>query len=693
MINKTITLKNTGSEIYNDVVYSETFDINISNDFTFIIKPKYNFWRFGIRLSKSPKIEFFHPDNRYKQPEFNKYKDLHIGEGDWEQNSNRWTNQYKFYLAQYNFDTPQKRVLSKYEDHSKDPIKWQIKFDNTKKSIKTIFNTNEFTFPIDDYSYFQIFAWADKTDFEIDFSINIGTTVVLENIKSITEKYIELSSNINITDKSDGVIGVKAQSRIVSNLLENFKNDTGMMFGLFGKWGRGKTFFWNEIKSNLSDNKNFIPIEFHAWKYQDTPASWAYLYETISEVFIKEPKHWLKIRGKNILNKKVLALNIQKKGRWSIIRFLILLCLTIAWSFMFSLDNKIYFIKYILTTFSISYIIGFITLYSTHLPRAKTLLKQYGNIKTYKNILGLQSEIQTELKLILKSWFKTNEDRKILLFVDDIDRCSEEKIIQIIDSFRVMLEDNEIYKRMIVVAAIDERVLMRAIKLKYKDLINFNSKNETGMNLSSLSREYMDKLFISGIKLAALNENEKIEVFNSFTLNKQLVKSIATFKINKKEPRTIEINLSDSIQITDEIQTDFKLNEKNIVPDNITPELEEFEYDILKSTLINYKNATPRSIRIYYFRYLLAKKIIQEVAQDKTRQEWNNLPKPDKEILPLLILYYSTIKDTSQFEIDKELYNKQDSNTINCDLFQTTFIIKKSLFCDILNIIEMVVPY
>ena len=60
------------------------------------------------------------------------------------------------------------------------------------------------------------------------------------------------------------------------------------ILGIFAPWGRGKTYFFNRIKKILKDrisnNSNSIKytiVEFNAWKYQETPALWAYLYKTI----------------------------------------------------------------------------------------------------------------------------------------------------------------------------------------------------------------------------------------------------------------------------------------------------------------------------------------------------------------------------------------------------------------------------
>src|SRR5438034_11574672 len=98
----THTFKNNGLGEYNDDVFDERlFDLS-ANEYTFTIKPKSGtqFWRLGIRLSKTEEIEFFHPKARYKEPEFRKYKDIHLGVGEWDKKN--WILPNRIHLMQYN---------------------------------------------------------------------------------------------------------------------------------------------------------------------------------------------------------------------------------------------------------------------------------------------------------------------------------------------------------------------------------------------------------------------------------------------------------------------------------------------------------------------------------------------------------------------------------------------------------------
>lgn len=61
------------------------------------------------------------------------------------------------------------------------------------------------------------------------------------------------------------------------------------MVGIFAPWGRGKSYFFNKVKEKIHARNNerqdahvnYDIVEFNAWKYQETPAIWAYLFETL----------------------------------------------------------------------------------------------------------------------------------------------------------------------------------------------------------------------------------------------------------------------------------------------------------------------------------------------------------------------------------------------------------------------------
>ncbi len=522
---------------------------------------------------------------------------------------------------------------------------------------------------------------------------------------------IEVPTAFSISENVDGVIGVKEQAKELAELLIDLKSETGMMVGLFGRWGRGKTFFWREIKKYLSnkDSTPFFTVDFHAWKYQDTPASWAYLYEVIAERITKDTDYY-KIFGVKVVNKTVLALNLKKHGYSMLVWLLISFVTTVIWYFTISVTTKH---DWFMKTFNwlsgfltigafISFLIGSLKIYFKHIPKARDLFRLYSSIPSFKGLLGFQSEIQNELVMLLDTWCNKSNGQRILLFVDDIDRCSEERIIQIIDSLKVMLEDSSISQKIVVLAAIDERVLKRAIKHKYYDLLRRDfdkNMNDKENNLNTLAREYMDKLFISGVKLSALSTKEKEDVFDAFTKNRNRV----NFKVEQdlnigvdKAGTNINSNENKDIFYSEKKQNEHDINiiSENLNFGNIDFEIEDFEYEFLKSSLGYFDEVTPRSIRIYYYRYLLAKRLLTHCIPSTSSLylNWHNLEK-QKTVLPELIIKYS--KYSSPEEIIKykqELFLNKD-DIVELKLFDHNYLIDKILLVELINIVEMVVPY
>ena len=105
------------------------------------------------------------------------------------------------------------------------------------------------------------------------------------------------------------------------------------------------------------------------------------------------------------------------------------------------------------------------------------------------------NSIQDEFKDALESWIeqKTGADAadatieqrvrdnnlKIVVFIDELDRCPLERIVDILEAIKLFLA-KEIF---IVFMAVDTRVASEAIRLHYKDVRN-----------PDLPREYLEKI-------------------------------------------------------------------------------------------------------------------------------------------------------------------------------------------------------
>ncbi|MDP1726899.1 MAG: P-loop NTPase fold protein [Bacteroidota bacterium] len=535
---------------------------------------------------------------------------------------------------------------------------------------------------------------------------------------SISRKHVQYSIN----EPEDGVIGVKDLAEEVAKIVSNLGGiKRGNMFGVFGQWGIGKTFLMDEAWKvmSLKGSDHFERVSFHAWKYQDTPASWAYLYEEFSKKYFEEKKEekenviFYKVRRKYHQLRKSILLNIQRSGWTPLIKtifgfvFLSGLVALLIRNGSLVYDPKDKTIIGIAITGTIAFGISAIKYISEILfsinTKAKALFDKYYQKPNMKGHLGVQAEIQSELKSLLLTWIVTTSQKKIVLFVDDIDRCSEDQIIRIIDALRIMLEDEEIAARVIVIAAIDERILKRAIQCKYHDLmekdyslkhtVNDTSSEKKNQVVSDLIREYMDKLFISGIKLSSLTLYERKEIFRAFAhkytegydnkINVEEGEEEEYTEIDSENdsmakrkdslPKPDEVSIAEELSIN--IQTKF--------------ELTKAEYDAIQEFLALYAQATPRQIKILYYRYQLARNIFSKIFPSIKIEPEGHI----QNLILLIIEYTKGISTLHNLSEVKERINDCGENSISVTIMGSNVSMPTDYALSLFKVIEMVVAY
>jgi hypothetical protein len=539
-------------------------------------------------------------------------------------------------------------------------------------------------------------------------TINVNEVLAIfgregENIQGILKNYpsqplnkteiSELNTRIQIRQDFYGVLGIVDEAKEMSHLISGLQSEQGMMVGLFGRWGRGKTFFWQHMWSCLdAEWEHFKKVEFQAWKFQDNPGTWAYLYEKLSEVYYQSNNEIPIFKSLQKI-KKTVRLNYNRRGFLPLLKFAGILLLGVV-SFLLlnelskSQDDEIrkiltlvglpltavttiyHILKYLKTEFS---------------SKASDLYTKYTKQHSYKDILGVQEEIQNEIIVLLKTWLPENKEGiingKIVLFVDDIDRCTETKIIQIIDSLRVMLDEEEIAKRIVVITAVDERILKMAILNKYYDILNRDFDKTTEIkkaNSEVLVREYMDKLFIAGIKLKPLTSNERIEILDSITEGK------IRFKVNLEGIQELAAPPKNAIQI----QSSIRLSD--LKPINF--EIDEQEYQNLKKAIEKNIILTPRNIRIIYYRYLLGKRFIKCHLHSYLKDgDWETASV--KNTLAFLIVHYSAIGTPDNIYLDFAEHLSNTSDILSVSVLNETFELKNKVFVELLKIVSTVVPY
>ena len=317
-------------------------------------------------------------------------------------------------------------------------------------------------------------------------------------------------------------------------------------------------------------------IELNAWKHRDVPAIWAYLYETI----YRHSSWWVKTK---------LFLKNNRQGALKItILFVLAWLLSLFFAKIPNLSQRVISLfKDLSLPIAWTGILS-VTVYSfiNNPTTALSLIKKYSGRKSFASELGIQNEVEQHFVSLLKLMVPNPDKKRILLYVDDIDRCSAIKMIDVIDSLRVILENEEIRKRLVVLCSLDENKIISGFIHLNQSI--YSSEND---GLATMAREHLEKLFLFGIKLPELDTTQQI----------LFVRSI----INHGKESTVSS--------PNETETPYSTYRQNasLIPVSASEEEKEINDTIIEGILnefiINYSETlTPRKLRILYYRLLMA---------------------------------------------------------------------------------------
>jgi uncharacterized protein YjbI with pentapeptide repeats len=149
-------------------------------------------------------------------------------------------------------------------------------------------------------------------------------------------------------------------------------------------------------------------------------------------------------------------------------------------------------------------------------------------------------EFHDQFEKLIENFFN---NKRVVIFIDDLDRCSPEKAIEVLEAIKLFLD----VKGCIFVLGIDRRVISRGIELKYKEL----NENNTDKFISG--NNYLEKIIQLDFFLPKISEDYYELILKGIEGNPRKIKRILNFI-------QFQLNLSKTIP---EIQDKIKKLKKN----------------------------------------------------------------------------------------------------------------------------------
>ena len=243
--------------------------------------------------------------------------------------------------------------------------------------------------------------------------------------------------------------------------------------GIYGDWGSGKSTLMKMVKKSLDKDENTLTVEFNGWLFEGYEDAKTALCGTILDEMNNHVKLFAKAKDKiRGLLKKIDGGKLLSKGLK-------------------------YGIDYLLTG-------GFGTITELTIAGIISSVKQKaGNVSDDEiekviNILKSEETKRTEIKNFRKTFKEVFDDCKgerLVVFIDELDRCTPETVLDIFEAIRLFLY---VPGTTFIIGA-DERLVNYAVKTKYQDI--------PGHDID-ISKEYLEKLVQYPVKIPQLNEQE-----------------------------------------------------------------------------------------------------------------------------------------------------------------------------------------
>lgn len=267
----------------------------------------------------------------------------------------------------------------------------------------------------------------------------------------------------------------------LASMIASPKQDTPFTIGLLGDWGSGKSNVMHLLQKSLEgreDRKRFYFADFNAWQYEHTDNMAAGVAQEVLKGLLERGgfRRQTKIR---------LQFGVEENG-WFIPVFMVTLALIAITSFiMILLDGGYGWIAALSASGLI--LAGFIKRIFTILEHPLTAkINSYLKLPSYVDHLGTIPMLKRHLQTLCKLIIPPNEENshRLIVFVDDLDRCDPAAISRTLDAIRLVMD----IENVVVIIGIDHRIAFRAVEKQYRELADDYRTS------ADIARDYLGKI-------------------------------------------------------------------------------------------------------------------------------------------------------------------------------------------------------
>lgn len=286
-----------------------------------------------------------------------------------------------------------------------------------------------------------------------------------------------------VSDRAVGLSGDKLSfHRYIDPLisvLTDPEQETPFTFGIFGSWGSGKSSLLRMLEERLQKDHadEFVCVAFNPWVHRGEANMLIPLLHTLRDALDRDPKTRFIESGKKIFD------------------------------VLLRLGADVLLKKFTTDAVSLEKIE---VLEKKYIERKQLVESEMRNL--HKTLQGLLEEIHNQ-----------EGKPRLVLLIDDLDRCEPDQIISLLDSVKLFLDLQHVF----VILAVDREVVHRGIQVRYSKFSFAAGREET------VGYEYLEKMVqlpielfpLSPIQVNALAESVFPDAEHAAT--RELIKKVA----------------------------------------------------------------------------------------------------------------------------------------------------------------------
>ena len=294
-------------------------------------------------------------------------------------------------------------------------------------------------------------------------------------------------------ETTEDLLGYTVHASLLKSVVTNDKN-LPITVGLYGDWGSGKTSILKILEEELKNDNDTVVVYFDGWSFESFDDAKMALIQGIVDALEKDKRFFAKVGDKATETYEALKKAFDKLKK------------SISWMRVLKFSAKTVIpVATAATTGGASLIIPMLlSAFKDHQDDLGELLTGDKAEQFLKDTLNAEDEekkyeVVREFRKDFEDLIDKSKLGKIVVLIDDLDRCLPRHIIENLEAIKLFLN---VPKTAFVIAA-DSYIVTNAIKSEYRDIIDAASDERP-----QLGNSYLEKFIQLPYKIPALSPKE-----------------------------------------------------------------------------------------------------------------------------------------------------------------------------------------